>query len=225
TPQSRNEVANSLHDQSRQGCRDIEGSRLIPPSMTAMNDALRILEDSLRGAPIIWKGDYPYFIHPISDGIPRMDPEVLKAATELIVGTTDWEGVDLIVSVEAMGLPLLASVGNATGIPTVVIRKRSYGMDGEISVDVSTGYSSSTIFINDIFPGERIVIVDDVISTGGTLEPLLKKLEDMGVILHDVVIAIEKGDGRERLNRERPDWPVRSLARIEIVEGKVEISE
>ena len=117
--------------------------------MTVMNDALRILEDSLRGAPIIWKGDYPYFIHPISDGIPRMNPEVLKATTELIVGTTDWEGVDLIVSVEAMGLPLLASVGNATGIPTVVIRKRSYGMDGEVSVDVSTGYSNSTIFIND----------------------------------------------------------------------------
>ncbi|MEK9865715.1 MAG: hypoxanthine/guanine phosphoribosyltransferase [Candidatus Thalassarchaeaceae archaeon] len=193
--------------------------------MTTTDDALRVLEQSLRGAPIIWKGDYPYFIHPISDGIPRMDPLVLNAATDLIVETTDWEGVDLIVSVEAMGLPLLASVGNATGIPTVVIRKRAYGMDGEIPVEVSTGYSSSTIFINDISPGERIVIVDDVISTGGTLEPLLDKLESMGVILHDIVIAIEKGDGRERLNRERPEWPIRSLARIEIVDGKVEISE
>jgi adenine/guanine phosphoribosyltransferase-like PRPP-binding protein len=45
----------------------------------------------------------------------------------------------------------------------------------------------------------------------------------MGVILHDVVVAIEKGEGRERLNRERPDWPVRSLARIDIIDGKVEI--
>ena len=36
-------------------------------------DPLAILQDSLRGAPIIWKGDYPYFIHPISDGIPGMD--------------------------------------------------------------------------------------------------------------------------------------------------------
>ena len=86
-------------------------------------------------------------------------------------------------------------------------------------------YKRQTIFINDISPGEKIVIVDDVISTGGTLEPLLQKLEDMGVILHDVVIAIEKGDGRERLNRERPDWPLRSLARIEIVDGQVEISD
>jgi adenine phosphoribosyltransferase len=186
-------------------------------------DPLTILQDSLRGAPIIWKGDYPYFIHPISDGIPRMDADVLRATRDLIVSSIDWSEVDLIVTVEAMGLPLLAAVGDATGKPTVVIRKRSYGMEGEVKVDVATGYSQSIVYINDIKPGERVVIVDDVISTGGTLEPLLEQLESMGVILHDVVVAIEKGEGRERLNRERPDWPVRSLARIDIIDGKVEI--
>ncbi len=193
--------------------------------MSSPLSPMGVLEESLKGAPIIWKGDYPYFIHPISDGIPRMDPEVLKAVSTLIVESTDWEGVDLIVSVEAMGLPLLAAVGEATGIPTVVIRKRSYGMEGEVAVDVSTGYSSSTIYINDIAPGEKIVIVDDVISTGGTLEPLLEKLEEMGVILRDIVIAIEKGEGRSRLNRERPEWPIRSLARIEIVDGQVQMAD
>ena len=193
--------------------------------MSSPHSPMGVLEESLKGAPIIWKGDYPYFIHPISDGIPRMDPEVLKAVSTLIVESTDWEGVDLIVSVEAMGLPLLAAVGEATGIPTVVIRKRSYGMEGEVAVDVSTGYSSSTLYINDIAPGERIVIVADVISTGGTLEPLLEKLEEMGVILRDIVIAIEKGEGRSRLNRERPEWPIRSLARIEIVDGRVRMAD
>ena len=193
--------------------------------MSSPLSPMGVLEESLKGAPIIWKGDYPYFIHPISDGIPRMGPEVLKAVSTLIVESTDWEGVDLIVSVEAMGLPLLAAVGEATGIPTVVIRKRSYGMEGEVAVDVSTGYSSSTLYINDIAPGERIVIVDDVISTGGTLEPLLEKLEEMGVILRDIVIAIEKGEGRSRLNRERPEWPIRSLARIEIVDGRVRMAD
>ena len=174
-------------------------------------DPLTVLQDSLRGAPIIWKGEYPYFIHPISDGIPRMDPDVLRATR------------DLIVSVEAMGLPLLAAVGDATGKPTVVVRKRSYGMEGETRVDVATGYSQSTVYINDIKAGERIVIVDDVISTGGTLEPLIQQLEDMGVILQDIVIAIEKGEGLVRLNREKPHWPIRSLARIDIIDGKVEI--
>ncbi|GIS50459.1 MAG: hypothetical protein Ct9H90mP24_7510 [Methanobacteriota archaeon] len=48
----------------------------------------------------------------------------------------DWSEIDKIVSVEAMGLPLLAAVGEATGKPTVVFRKRSYGMEGEVRVDV-----------------------------------------------------------------------------------------
>ncbi|MAB36171.1 MAG: adenine phosphoribosyltransferase [Euryarchaeota archaeon] len=189
----------------------------------SQTDPLNVLHDSLRGAPIIWKGEYPYFIHPISDGIPRMDAEVLRATRDLIVSMVDWSQIDLIVSVEAMGLPLLASVGEATGKPTVVIRKRSYGMEGEVRVDVSTGYSSSTAYINDISPGERILIVDDVISTGGTLEPILESLEGMGAVLQDVIVAIEKGNGRERLSAERPEWPIRTLARIDIVDGKVEI--
>ena len=189
------------------------------------SDSLSVLQDSLRGSPIIWKGEYPYFIHPISDGIPRMDADVLRATRDLIVEMVDWSKVDLIVSVEAMGLPLLAAVGDATGKPTVVIRKREYGMEGEVRVDVSTGYSQSTTYINDISPGERILIVDDVISTGGTLEPILATLEEMGVILQDIVIAIEKGEGRERLAKERPGWPIRTLARIDIINGRVEILE
>ena len=188
-------------------------------------DPLTILQNSLRGAPIIWKGEYPYFIHPISDGIPRMDPDVLRATRDLIISMVDWSKIDLIVSVEAMGLPLLAAVGEASGKPTVVIRKRSYGMEGEVKVNVSTGYSKSTTYINDIKPGERILIVDDVISTGGTLEPILETIEGMGAKLQDIIIAIEKGEGRERLSVEKPEWPIRTLARIEIVDGRVEIIE
>ena len=187
------------------------------------SDPLSVLQDSLRDSPIIWKGDYPYFIHPISDGIPRMDADVLRATRDLIVEMVDWSNIDLIVSVEAMGLPLLAAVGDATGKPTVVIRKRQYGMEGEVRVDVATGYSKSTTYINDIKSGERILIVDAVISTGGTLEPILAALEGMGVILQDIVIAIEKGEGRERLAKDRPNWPIRTLARIDIIDGQVEI--
>ena len=191
----------------------------------SQSEPLTILQNSLRGAPIIWKGDYTYFIHPISDGIPRMEAEVLRATRDLIVSIVDWSKIDLIVSVEAMGLPLLAAVGEVTGKPTLVIRKRPYEMEGEVRVDVSTGYSQSTAYINDISSGERILVVDDVISTGGTLEPILESLEGMGAILQDIVVAIEKGEGRERLSRERPEWPIRTLAKIEIIDGKVEIVE
>ena len=147
--------------------------------------------------------EYPYFIHPISDGIPRMDPDVLRATRDLIVSMVDWSEIDLIVSVEAMGLPLLASVGEASGKPTVVIRKRSYGMEGEVKVDCFTGYSKSTIYVNDIKPGERILIVDDVISTGGTLEPILEAIEaNRGEATGYYYRNRERGWARTSLQRE-----------------------
>jgi adenine/guanine phosphoribosyltransferase-like PRPP-binding protein len=47
----------------------------------------------------------------------------------------------------------------------------------------------------------------------------------MGVVLQDIVVAIEKGEGRERLARERPNWPIRTLARIDVIDGAVQIIE
>ena len=46
------------------------------------------------GAPIIGKESIPYFIHPISDGIPRMDPDVLRATRDLIISMVDWSEID-----------------------------------------------------------------------------------------------------------------------------------
>ena len=60
------------------------------------SDPLSVLQNSLRGSPIIWKGDYPYFIHPISDGIPRMDADVLRATRDLIVEMVDWSKICLL---------------------------------------------------------------------------------------------------------------------------------
>ena len=90
-----------------------------------MTDALHRLRESLRNAPVIWKGDYPYFIHPITDGVPRLDPLVLKAVTDLCETAIEWDGVDLILGIEAMGLPLTAPLSVRTGIPLIIARRRS----------------------------------------------------------------------------------------------------
>ena len=57
---------------------------------------IEILKQSLINAPIIWKGDYPYFIHPITDGVPRLEPDVLKAIIELSIPLIEWQTVDML---------------------------------------------------------------------------------------------------------------------------------
>jgi len=186
----------------------------LTPQRESMTDAMEQLKTSLQAAPVIWKGDYPYFIHPVTDGVPRMNPVVLKAITELTVERVDWENIDLLLGIEAMGLPLTAPLSMATGIPLVIARKRSYGLEGEVEIDQSTGYSKGAMYLNDIQQGERIAIVDDVLSTGGTLEAVIEGVRRAGAEVTDVIAVIEKGEGLKRLQGLYGDIRIQSLVRL-----------
>ena len=186
-----------------------------------MTDAMKELRASLQAAPVIWKGDYPYFIHPITDGVPRMDPEVLKAITKLVVDRVDWNKIDIILGIEAMGLPLTAPLSMATGLPLIIARKRSYGLEGEVEIDQSTGYSKGAMYLNDLKKGERIAILDDVLSTGGTLEAVIEGVRRAGAQVSDVITVVEKGGGMKRLQGNYPDIRIQSLVRLKMDGAKV----
>ncbi|MEC8340332.1 MAG: hypoxanthine/guanine phosphoribosyltransferase [Candidatus Thermoplasmatota archaeon] len=190
-----------------------------------MTDAMEQLRASLKAAPVIWKGDYPYFIHPITDGVPRMDPAVLQAITELAQQRVNWSDVDVLLGIEAMGLPLTAPLSMATGVPLVIARKRSYGLPGEVGIDQTTGYSKGAMYLNDLKPGERVAIVDDVLSTGGTLEAVIEGVRRAGAAVTDIIAVVEKGAGLRRLQSVYPEVNIQSLVRLEMDCDKVVLLE
>lgn len=181
------------------------------------------LRESLERAPVIWKGDYPYFIHSITDGVPRLEPKVLQAVIDLAVERVDWQIIDVIIGIEAMGLPLCAPLALAVDKPLIVIRKRSYGLEGEVKIDQSTGYSKGEMYINDIKDGERIFIMEDVISTGGTLRAVLKGLANAKASASVVLTVVEKGEGMEKLKSEFPNTIFESLVTLKMDGAKVVI--
>lgn len=177
------------------------------------------LKISLIEAPIIKKGHYNYFVHPITDGVPLVDPEVLEEAANGIktYGNLD---VDKIVCVEAMGIHIATALSLLTGIPFVVIRKRKYGLEGEVAVHQITGYSHGELYINGLEKGDKIILVDDVVSTGGTMIAVLKAMEKMGVKIEDVIAVVEKGEGKYKVEMET-GFSVKSLVKVNVVDGKV----
>lgn len=177
------------------------------------DERLQTLHQSVISAPVIMKGDYPYFIHPLSDGVPMQSCELLTAARDLIDANVNWNKVDKILGIEAMGIPLATALCLISGKPMVVGRKREYGLPGETCIDQSTGYSKGKIYINDIQEGDRILLVDDVVSTGGTLLPILKCLDSIGAIVSACWIVFEKDDGMSYV-RSKGDWPLNSLVKI-----------
>lgn len=186
-----------------------------------MSTMLEEVIKSLEASPVVKKGDYNYFVNPISDGVPAMDPLLLR---ELALAVHKYANlnIDKIVAVEAMGIHLATALSLATDIPFVVIRKRQYGLPGETEVYQKTGYGSSNLYVNDLHEGEKILLIDDVVSTGGTLVALIKTLEDMGLDLKSVVAIIDKGDGKEIVKKET-GIDVLSIVKLDVIDGKVVI--
>jgi len=179
---------------------------------------LERLKKSLLEAPVFKRGEYNYFIHPITDGVPEVRPELIREVTGHIVRIADLE-VDKIVTVEAMGIPIGIGLSIICDIPLVIIRKRKYGLPGEIEISQVTGYSRSQLFLNGINKGDRVIVVDDVISTGGTLLAVLKSLEVAGAIVKDVVVVVKRGEGVERLRKE--GYAVKTMVDVEVGESCV----
>jgi adenine phosphoribosyltransferase len=182
---------------------------------------LERLKKSLEESPVVRMGDYDYFVHPITDGIPRMDPKVLQDVLDRILEVGDFD-CDLIVAPEAMGIPLAVPLSLHTGIPYNVVRKRRYGLTGEVSLQQTTGYARTDMFINGISKGDRVVIVDDVISTGGTLKAIIKAFQAMGVLIVDVIVVVEKGDRKAEIESELGVW-IKTLVKVEMRKGRVVI--
>lgn len=184
---------------------------------------LEKLTKSLIEAPIVKKGDYNYFVHPVTDGIPLVEADVLEEVAVAVSQFADLD-VDKIVCVEAMGIHLATAISILTDIPFVVVRKRSYGLEGEVAVHQTTGYSEGELYINGIKKGDRVFLVDDVVSTGGTMSAVIQALQRMGTNLVDVMAIIEKGEGKEVVEKNT-GVKVKTLVRANVVDGKVVVEE
>ena len=132
----------------------------------------------------------------------------------------DLSKIDKIVGVEAMGIHIATALSLETDIPFVVIRKRQYGLPGEHEIVKSTGYATSKLYINDLKEGDNILLVDDVVSTGGTLTAVINELKSIGVNLVDTVVVVEKGEGKG-IVEEATGENIITLVKLDVVDGKV----
>jgi len=179
------------------------------------------LKESLHEAPIVEKNGYHYFVHPISDGVPMLRPELMREIVIRIIRKANLEDVDKIVAPEAMGIHISTAVSLMTDIPLVVVRKREYGLESEVSISKVTGYSETEMYINDVQAGDRLLVLDDVLSTGGTLHALLTALDDIGAHVVDTVIVIKKVGGENKL--ASLDHQVKTLVNVAVEDGELVI--
>ena len=130
-------------------------------------------------------------------------PEGLKLAIDGINESLKDVDYDVVVGPESRGFIFGVPVAYANGKGFVPVRKKGKLPCETISEDYSLEYGTATIEMHKdaIVQGQKVVIVDDLIATGGTTEAIIKLIERLGGEVVKVVFLIElEGlNGREKL--------------------------
>lgn len=133
------------------------------------------------------------------------DPEGMKLAIDEMDKLLEGVDYDVIAGAESRGFIFGASLAYKNGKGLVLVRKKGKlpRETVEMSYDLEYGQATIEIHKDSIKPGEKVVLVDDLIATGGTIEAAAKLIESLGGIVVKMVFLIELTDlkGRERLSK------------------------
>jgi adenine phosphoribosyltransferase len=110
---------------------------------------------------------------------------------------------DIVVGVEARGFLLAAAVAYDAGVGLALVRKAGKLPRASLSADYTLEYGTATLELHAdaIRPGQRVLVVDDVLATGGTLGAAIALVERAGGVVAAISVVIELSalGGRERI--------------------------
>jgi adenine phosphoribosyltransferase len=148
--------------------------------------------------------DYPKPGIKFKDITPLMNNgEAYKYATDQIVAFAKDKQIDIIVGPEARGFIIGCPVSYSLGIGFAPVRKEGKLPRETVKVSYGLEYGSDVLTIHKdaIQPGQRVLITDDLLATGGTIEATIQLVEQLGGVVAGIAFLIELSylDGRKKL--------------------------
>lgn len=180
---------------------------------------LEKFKKSLIESNVVKRGNYHYFVNPLTAGVPEIYPEIIKDICESIISIVEIKNVDIILTIESMGVHIASVLSQMTGIPFNIVRKKTQQTSSEIILKQYTGYGKSNLYMT-LPKNRKVLIVDSVISTGGTLIAVIDGLKKLNTDIVDIVCVIERGDG-VKLVKEKTGYDIKTLMKICIKGNKV----
>jgi adenine phosphoribosyltransferase len=132
-----------------------------------------------------------------------LDPGLFSQAVALFVDRLRGRSLDKVAAAEARGFVFGAVVAHELGLGFVPIRKKGKLPRSTRSVTYELEYGSAVIEVHQdaVSPGERVVLLDDLLATGGTAAAAASLLQELGAKVTEIDFLVELSflNGRSRL--------------------------
>jgi adenine phosphoribosyltransferase len=129
---------------------------------------------------------------------------LFKESINLLCETTGGAKIDKVVGIDARGFIFAAAVADRLGAGFVPVRKKGKLPWKTLQTSYSLEYGDAIIELHQdaIKPGETILLVDDLLATGGTAAAAVKLLDELGANLIGISVLIELSflKGRQKLH-------------------------
>lgn len=187
--------------------------------------SLNLLKEQLEQSQIIKKRDYRYIINPITEQEPALRSDILIDCADRLLKKLNYKHATKILTPEAMGIPIATVVSLKTSIPLIIATKRKKRVLREIAVEYASGYEKGILHINNIKKGDKILIIDDLISTGGTIIALIEGIKKLGAEVTDIGAIFNKKDYQGIKKLEELGFQPKTLLTIKLKETKIEVED
>lgn len=157
------------------------------------------LREAIRDVP-----DFPKEGIVFKDITPILsDAELFRSSIDLLCATASGVKIDKVVGIDARGFIFAAAVADRLGAGFVPVRKKGKLPWKCTEAAYALEYGEAVVEIHEdaLKPGEKVLLVDDLLATGGTAAATLKLLDGLGADIVAVTFLIELSflNGREKL--------------------------
>jgi adenine phosphoribosyltransferase len=135
------------------------------------------------------------------------DPEGFRLAIDSIASPFADDSIDLVVGIESRGFILGSAVADRIGAGFVPVRKLGKLPATTVRASYALEYGTDSLEMHRdaITPGQRVLVVDDLLATGGTANAAVQLVKELGGVVVGVAVLIELAglNGRKQLEGER----------------------
>lgn len=165
--------------------------------------------------PLIDLNGRKFILNPLIDHYPETSYKLISDTVKELSKLTNFKNVNKIVGEEDRGGYIAALMAYKHKKALAMTKWNSHELKYGHVVNFRNAYTGGKMYLCGVSKGDRVLLVEDLVDSGGTLVAMIKLLEMAGAIICDIVVVAEKIDynGRERVRKET-GYNIKSLIKV-----------